>query len=169
MRASHWLLLAAALALGIAGGALWPPPPPPELEPQTGEWNLPEPTSLTRHVNQDLIEVHRLLHWDGARAAEQDNEQDKAVWRLAGIVRAPDSAVLIITQEQPGEAQRFVVGDVLPDGSVLIAVNRDSIQNQRGACTRTWQLFSAQPVEQSEGCHGDIDPATEHDTNQDTQ
>jgi len=160
MRPGHWLLLTAALAAGITGGALWPPPPPPDVGPDTSDWKLPEAATLVRHTAQDLIDVNRSLRWDGARTQEPEQEPT-SIWRLAGIVREPDAAVLIITQERAQEAQRFVPGDVLPDGSVLIAIDGDRVQNQRGACTSTWQLFLSQPVAQSNGCTAAPDEDTD--------
>jgi len=151
MRAAHWLLPGAALALGIAGGALWPLPQPTQALADDTDWHLPAAATLARHVPQDMSDVTRLLRWDGAGTVEP--EQDPAsVWRLAGIVYEPEAAVLLITREQPKQAQRFALGDVLPDGSVLIAVDGERVQNQRGDCTSTWQLFHSQPVEQSRGC-----------------
>jgi len=147
----RWLL-AAALVTGLTGGALWPPPPTPTVSDHEAAWSLPPVGDLQRHVTQDYAVVFNDMPWnvdDRASAAETAVIR----WRLAGIITDTVPLILVMTPEQPGTTLRVHLGQSLPDGSILDAIENDRAMIRRGECITTWHLFHPQPIAASDACH----------------
>ncbi len=143
------LYLGGALTLGIITGAAWPPPPLPKLNDRANEWSLPPAQDLLRHVPQDMAALTRGVRWLGDAGGISG---EKSSWRLAGIVHDSGPAILVMAPDSPGKAQRVAIGGTLPDGSVLQSVDGDRAFTRRDNCIKTYQLFQAKVVGQSEGC-----------------
>ncbi|WP_433853554.1 hypothetical protein [Stenotrophomonas nitritireducens] len=141
------LLLGAALLVGLGAGAAWPPPPLPKLAANGDEWSLPSAADAARHSPQDMAAVTSGLRWRGDASGAASSS-----WRLAGIVNDGGPAILVMTPDAPGKAQRFAVGATLPDGSVLESARGDRATTRRDACNTTYQLFQAQAVDRSGEC-----------------
>lgn len=146
-----WIVLAAATAVGAAVGAAWPPPPLPKLTEGGDGWSLPSATDIMRHVPQDMAAVTNDMRWKGD-AGSGGGAGEKTTWRLAGIVNEAGPAILVMTPDKPGEAQRIEIGAPLPDGSLLLTVGSDQASTKRDTCITTYQLFQAQPVGKSGEC-----------------
>lgn len=145
----YWLYLAGAAALGILGGAAWPPPPLPKMIDSANAWSLPPADSIARHVPQDMAAVTNNMRWNGSSGGMPG---DNSSWRLAGTVNEAGPAILVMTKDNPAKAQRFAIGERLPDGSILQSVDGDRALTRRDNCITTYQLFHAEAVERSDGC-----------------
>lgn len=150
MARRHGLLLAAALLAGIATGAAWPPPALPKIQQGEAAWSLPAAHDLLRHVPQDLTTVTSNMRWRG-EAGSATNEN--ATWRLAGIVNKDGPAILIaMLSSKSSEIKRIAIGEALPDGSQLEAVDGDLVTTKRDSCRTTYQLYLSEAVDQSADC-----------------
>ncbi|MQP77359.1 hypothetical protein CQ393_15880 [Stenotrophomonas sp. MYb238] len=148
VRRQQWLL-AAALVVGLAAGAAWPPPPLPKLAANGDEWGLPSATDVARYFPQDMAAVTSGLRWKGEVGGAAGA---RSAWRLAGIVNDAGPAVLVMTPDDQGKVQRVAIGETLPDGSVLQSARGDRATTRRDACITTYQLFQAQAVDISGEC-----------------
>lgn len=144
----HWPYLAGAAVLGIVAGAAWPPPALPRMDNTANEWALPPAESIARHIPQDMAAVTKSMRWNGSSGGMSGD----GTWRLAGTVNEAGPAILVMTKDSPAKAQRFSIGDRLPDGSVLQSVEGDRAITRRDNCTTTYQLFHAEAVDRSDGC-----------------
>ena len=153
-----WVVLAAATVVGVAAGAAWPPPPLSKLTAGDDGWSLPSAADILRHVPQDMAAVTNGMRWKGD-AGSGEASGEKTTWRLAGIVNEAGPAILVMTPDKPGQAQRIEIGGSLPDGSLLLTAGGDQASTKRDACITTYQLFHAQPVEKSNGCEEPEAPA----------
>ena len=142
-------LAAAALAIGIA----WPPPPVPARSAADEQWSLPEEAALTRFAAPEFSEATRKLRWSADRAGQAGAGADGALpWRLAGIAADGHSVALLMTLGKDATAHRLAIGDALPDGSRLAAIEGDTITIEQGGCRLVYQLYHSQPVRATGEC-----------------
>ena len=151
----HWLILASALVVGIAGGAAWPPPPLPKIKQGDVPWNLPTTKDLLRHVPQDMEAVTRGMRWKGGPGGPSNESS----WRLVGIVNKGGPVILVMPADKPNEVKRIAIGEALPDGSLLESVNGDQATTRRDSCLMTYQPYLPEAVEKSAGCDESAAPA----------
>ncbi len=181
MKKRLYLWLALSAAAGLVLGIAWPPPPIPRAQAEAGEWLLPEASSLARHSNTDMTEVTRAMRWNGEAIGVTPGMRGN--WRLAGFVNDPNPAALIMPQStnatparpappprRPGgtqgasaampQAQRVVPGDLLPDGSKLVAIEGDTITTELDGCQLVYQLYRTTSTSAPTACP-DTAPAAE--------
>lgn len=144
------LILAAALTVGIAAGAAWPPPPLPKAKLGEASWSLPATKDLLRHVPQDMAAVTDGMRWKGSQGGSAD---ERGAWRLTGIVNKGGTiAILVAAAGKPDDVKRIAMGEALPDGSVLQSVRGDLATTKRDSCLMTYQPYLPEAVEKSAGC-----------------
>lgn len=144
------LILIAALTVGIAAGAAWPPPPLPKVKADTTSWSLPTTKDLLRHSPQDMAAVTNGMRWKGSQSA---GAGERGAWRLTGIVdKGGVIAILIVTPSKPDDVKRIAIGEALPDGSVLQSVRGDLATTKHDSCLMTYQPYLPEAVEKSAGC-----------------
>lgn len=92
------------------------------------DWSLPQAGS--RDIERDLAVLTARRPWGGGEAfADIENPAPvSAPWRLVGVVqRANQRFALILIGSGPGAKLEYrAVGDVLPDGNVLVQIGDDS-------------------------------------------
>lgn len=155
-RQGYSLAAALALAIGLLGGAAWPPPPLPKVKVGEAPWSLPSTKDLQRHVPQDMAEVTAHLRWKGGPSTANG----QTAWRLAGITQNGIAAILVAATNSPGEIKRIAVGESLPDGGILQSVHGDLATVKRDGCTMSYKPFILEAVEKSAGCDDPQAPST---------
>ena len=114
-----------ALVLGWRAGEI-PPSAPAGEAPM--DWSLPP--AGARNIEHDLAVLTARKPWGGGDAfADIENPAPvSAPWRLVGVVqRADQRFALIMVGSGPGAKLEYrAVGDVLPDGNVLVQIGDDS-------------------------------------------
>lgn len=152
----HGVILAAALTVGIATGAAWPPPPLPKVKLGEASWSLPAAKDLLRHVPQDMAAVTASMRWKGS----QGGAGERGAWKLVGIVNKGGAiAILAAAADKPEDVKRIAIGEALPDGSVLQSVRGDLATTKRDSCLMTYQPYVPEAVEKSAGCEEPEVPA----------
>lgn len=143
MRRIHLALaLGAGLAIGAIGGWLRPVP---ELSTQAnagnGQWNLPPAEALERSSAAQFA-IARSLRWVGAGHAAADG----GPWELRGVL--PPEGTILVQSGTPARISRVKIGDILPDGSRLAAVERDAAVLDRDGCRVRHPLY-ARPADET--------------------
>ena len=158
------MILAAAGVVALAGVAgWWRPIPAPAIATaaQQAAWHLPTAAELERSSIEQFAATSGVA-WlgdgvGGGSAALQ--------WTLRGIVGPDNPAVLVQVGTDP-LIKRVRSGDILPDGSKVVAVLRSSVVVERDGCqTRRplYRLASAAAPDPGAGCST---PGTNKDTPQ---
>ncbi|MCR6686524.1 hypothetical protein [Pseudoxanthomonas sp.] len=155
-----YLVAALTAVAGLAAGAAWPPPPIPKSQEGTDGWALPE-HGLQR-LSPKAMDEAGSIRWLGDGSGDGQVQE----WRLVGILQAPQPVALVmVAATQPsaqggrqkqkparGQSLRLEPGAALPDGSLLAAIERDTITVERDGCRRTYKLYRPQPVSTSGAC-----------------
>lgn len=124
---------------------------PPKAE--EAAWSLPNAQALKRYRDEHFQTVRRARFWGelampGRRAANQPS-----VWSLHAIVTRPIVQVAVSTTGKPG--QTWVrMGGALPDGSTLVAVNRDRVWFEKDECRRVRALYPDTTKPDVDACIG---------------
>ncbi len=135
------LLLAAGLIAGALAG--WIRPVPSGLGASAdagGEWSL-LPAAAVERASAEMLETALQLRWVGGGAG-QDAAGSEAVdtsWTLRGLLPTQES-VLVQTGADP-LIKRMATGDILPDGSRIIAVESDAVTVQLDDCQIRRNLY----------------------------
>lgn len=152
LRAHPWL--AAACAGGLVGAVIGLfLPIRAAAPPKAGEagWALPTRGMIERFDEGKYLSVRSARFWGeigspGARGART------AAWTVGGIVTRPAIRVALATPGKPGVSW-VRTGDTLPDGSTLVAANRDTIWYEKDGCRRARTLY-VKPTAESDACIG---------------
>ena len=159
------LLLVAAGVLLVAGVGGWLRPIPSATgasNAQQSRWRLPSPAEMERSSIEQFAATHGVA-WvgDGAGGAGGG----AVAWTLRGIV-GPNNEVALVQAGSDPLIKRVRSGDILPDGSKVVAVLRSSVVVERDGCqTRRplYRLASAAAPDPGAGCST---PGTNKDTPQ---
>lgn len=126
-----WSLGLIALTVGILG---WPTDPAPEPEVDRASPSLPamQPTPPRGDVQSDLDTLKASTLW-GPVAAKPANAASAAspepAWFVSGIYETPAGKRVLLHYENKAQpARQLAVGDKLPDGGVILAIDRDRLQ-----------------------------------------
>lgn len=150
LRARPWLAAASAGALvGIVVGLFLPirAASPPKADDAV--WVLPT-RAATERFNEGHYQAVRSATFWGDIAAPGGPRA--AAWNLSGIVTRP---VVMIAVTTPGkDATTWVrLGRPMPDGSIFVAANRDTVWYEKDGCRRARKLYQ-KPTTASEACIG---------------
>jgi hypothetical protein len=137
-----------ALALGWRAGEL--PQSAPAGEAPT-DWSLPAPGA--RDTERALAVLTARKPWGGGDSfADIENPAPvSAPWRLVGVVQRENQRfALILIGSGPGAKLEYrAIGDLLPDGNVLVQIGDDSatsgIDKSSPAGQRVHRLFEKSP------------------------
>jgi hypothetical protein len=147
------LIFACAVALGWSGGG--DVVVPHAATPKPIPWSLPRPRPNT--LAKDLATIANGKPWHrgygGAHGAELAGAHGRGAappqWRLAGVVERSGEHFALVESGAGRSAKLhyFRVGEALPDGSVLVALTRDSATAQSGKPPkpRVYHLFGKKP------------------------
>lgn len=142
----HRLVLSvlAGVALGGIVGLLWP------AEPLSGDVAddpglvVPTRQQMARYSEADFAKLRDGRLWSGSGSG-QSGDAKLSGWRLLGVVAGPAQTAFV--QVDGGrDVQHVVAGEVLPDGSTLIAVAPGGIEFERRGCRFQRALYAAQDV-----------------------
>lgn len=158
------MMLAAGGVVVLAGVAGWFRPMPRPASATTAHqtaWRLPTAAELERSSIEQFAAI-RGVTWVGDGGA--GGGDPSAQWTLRGIVgRFDDRAVLVQVGSDP-LIKRLQSGDTLPDGSRLVAVERNGIVVERDGCRTQRPLYplaSNVPQDPADGC---ASPGTDKET-----
>ncbi|MEO9078071.1 MAG: hypothetical protein ABI268_02055 [Rhodanobacter sp.] len=146
------IYLISALAAGLLIGVAWPPATSTQNKSSKVEWSLPGPDTITRHNPRDMSVVTGKVRWGNEAKAGGDKAATPGSWRLVGILRDSGLTALVMPADATTEATRASIGDILPDGSKLVAIKGDTVITENHSCRTTYQMFLPAPVNQSDGC-----------------
>ena len=124
---------------------------PPKAEEEA--WSLPNAQSLKRYRDEQFQAVRRARFWGELAMPGRRTANQPSVWSLHAIVTRPIVQVAVSTNGKPG--QTWVrVGGALPDGSTLMAVNRDRVWFEKDDCRRVRSLYQDVTKPDAETCIG---------------
>lgn len=152
MTRRHLLYLICALAAGLTIGVAWPPASSTQSKISKSKWSLPGPDTITRHNPRDMAAVTATVTWGNDSKAGGDKIAAPGSWRLVGILRDSGLTALIMPANATTEATRVAIGESLPDGSKLVAIEGDTVSTEHDSCRTTYQMFLPAPLSQSDGC-----------------
>lgn len=137
------------LAIGVLLGSVLPPPALPKSVGDKTDWQLPTGAQVARYIPEDMAAVATDVRWLGDSTSQPSANNN---WRLAGILNKRGSLALILPTGEKSEPKVIAVGQNLPDGSILQAIDGDQIVIKLGDCTSTYQPFQAAAVKTFGDC-----------------
>lgn len=148
--------LVVALAGGVVGAVIGLFLPIRAADPPKSEdvaWSLPNAQSLKRFRDDQFQSVRRARFWGELAMPGRRRASQESTWSLHAIVTRPIVQVAVGTNGKP--AQSWVrVGGALPDGSTLVAVNRDRIWFEKDDCRRMRSLYQDKTKPDADACIG---------------
>ncbi len=145
------LLLAATVCGAALGTAIGLFLPIRAATPEQGAelaWRLPTAESVRRFNEASYQSVRSGGFWGGE--AQRNRATRASGWTLRAIMTRPVSQVAVAVRGS--NAQVWVrVGDALPDGGTLVAVDRDKAWVEQEGCRRAVFLYAAQGKASGEG------------------
>lgn len=129
-------LLLACVAAALLGWYVGPAEPPPEplVQARRDAWQL-APLPLPSDGTTLAVQVAAAAMWGpeakppAAAASAPENDR----WRLAGLYgRGKQGGVLVIFQDPAKPPLRLKVGDKLPTGEVIVAVEGNEVAVRKG-------------------------------------
>jgi hypothetical protein len=113
-------------------------------------WSLP--AWRPSHIGPEKDKWTELEIWDGqksrAAAAAAPVAQNSKAWRLVGTVRSGRTYAAVVQLNTEGKVQRFMAGDVLPNGEKVTGVSHGTLQIENNGDRQDIKLF--QPDNQQE-------------------
>lgn len=148
MKRIHYLaILATGLLVGALGGWFRPASSGAALaDAGTAQWSLPTEASLERSSAAQVTEA-RMVRWVGDAAGGGDGGTLSQSWTLRGLLR-PEGVALVQSGSDP-QITRVEIDGILPDGSRLVAVERDSVSVERDGCRTRHPLYLDPTAEKS--------------------
>jgi len=146
------LQLIAAGVVALAALAGWLRPIPDEASvsaSRTAQWRLPARADLERSSAQHISAAQGVV-WigDGVGSAGAGSGVQ---WTLRGILGGPEPVALVQVGAEPLMKQ-LKTGDILPDGSRLVAVEEGGVVVERAGCKERRPLYpSAESVDPAPG------------------
>lgn len=153
LRAHPWLATACAGALAGAVVGLFLPIRA-AAPPKAGEadWALPTRGMIERFDEAQYLSARRARFWGEIRSPGARGAQTAAAWTFGGIVTRPAVRVAVTTPGKPGVSW-VGPGETLPDGSVFVAANNDTVWYEKDGCRRARTLYR-KPTAESDACIG---------------
>ena len=119
-------------------------------------WSLPNAQALKRFRDDQFLTVRNARFWGELAMPGQKASKPQSTWSLRAIVTRPVVQVAIGVAGKP--AQTWVrVGGALPDGAILVAVNRDRIWFEKDDCKRVRSLYQDKSKPDPDACIGTPD------------
>lgn len=166
MAPAEWLqrrpVLVAAVAgavLGAVIGLFLPiraadPPRADELR-----WSLPGPQALQRFRDDQYQAVRAARYWNDV-AAPGRGRQAPSTWTPVAILTRPEQRLAVTVNGKPG-TQWIRIGQPLPDGATLVALDRDRLWFEKDGCRQSRPLYPGKPdAAPTEACAGSAAGAT---------
>jgi len=138
-----WLAGVVGAVVGTIIGLFLPIRAPEAGKASADEWSLPAANSVRGYNDTAAASVRQARFWGAADIAKP---QPKQQWLLRAIVTRPVTRIGIAVG--PTKDMVWVpLGGRLPDGTVLVAVNRDTAWTDRDGCRSPHSLYpSAAPA-----------------------
>lgn len=126
------LIAAGFIALAALAGWLRPIPDEASVSAaRTAQWRLPTRTELERS-SAESINAAQGVAWIGD-GGDTAGAGSGVQWTLRGIMRDPEPVALVQVGTEP-LIKRLKTGDILPDGSRLVAVEKGGVVTERAGC-----------------------------------
>lgn len=151
----HPLALAAlgGSVVGVVIGLFLPIRPPPSVDARDPAWELPAPAATRAYSDAAATAARGAQFWgEPARASSPQ----RANWMLRAIALRPEPRIAIV-QGGRSEIEWIRLRGPLPDGSVLVALDRDTAWTERDGCRSQRRLY---PLPEDAGNDPCADPAT---------
>jgi len=124
---------------------------PPRAE--EAAWSLPSAQALKRYRSEHFQTVDKARFWGELAMPGRPAANQTSVWSLRAIVTRPMVQVAVSVGGKP--AQTWVrLGGVLPDGAILVAVNRDRVWFEKDDCKRVRSLYQDKTKPDADTCIG---------------
>lgn len=120
-------------------------------------WSLPDAQKTKRFRNDQFMAVRGAGFWGEIRGPG-DRGSKPASWTLSGIVTRPQLRIAVSVPGKNEQTTWVAIGGELPDGSTLVAANRDAVWYEKDGCRRARKLY-VKPTAETEACIGAA-PAT---------
>jgi hypothetical protein len=141
------------VVLGAVIGLFLPIRAPDPPRSDEAAWSLPSANSLKRFSNEQYQSVRSARFWGTLQMPGQASAARPASWTMTAIATRPRVQVGVGVPGKPQQAEWVRIGGKLPDGSTLIAVNRDTVWYEKDGCKRARKLYE-KPTAASEACIG---------------
>ena len=148
-----WLGGALGLLLGSLVGVFLPIRAPAPVRASPADWSLPSLASTRPYTEAAGASVRGAAFW-GADTEAADRRRPQATWKLRAIVTRP-TARIAVTSSGKNDTVWVRMGGTLPDGSVLVALDRDTAWTQRAGCRSPHALYPLPGDEGSDPCAQD--------------
>lgn len=114
------------------------------------EWALPSLTQIQMLSNINTI-LTKPLFGGKPEVIKEDQitkkETSKGKWKIIGIIQDGQQRFALINDIKKGKITPFEVGDVFPNGEVLLEINVNSISVKNDKKTRVLNLFNNKIIE----------------------
>ena len=153
-------LLAGMLAgavVGVVVGLFLPIRAAAPPKSDEASWSLPDAQQTKRFRTDQFMMVRGAGFW-GEIKGPGDRGSKPASWTLSGIVTRPQLRVAVSVPGKTQQTSWVAIGGELPDGSTLVAANRDTAWYEKDGCRRARKLY-VKPTAEADACIGAA-PAT---------
>lgn len=144
---------AVGVGLGAVIGLFLPIRAPAPPKPDRASWFLPSAQSLQRFRGEQFEQVRRAGFWGELQQAGRPGAGKATSWTLSAIVTRPMVQAAVGIPGKPQQVDWVRIGAKLPDGSILVAANRDTVWFEKDGCKRSRTLYE-KPTAESEACIG---------------
>ena len=144
-----WIGAGIGLLLGAAIGLFLPIRAASAPAAAEDAWNLPPKEATGRMRSGDYQRLRQVSLWSGGAGPRRRTAQ--AQWRLLAIETRPRLRAAV----QAGGAQKpewIAIGGRLPDGSQLVAMDRDAVWSDADGCRRVRRLYAAATGQDPNAC-----------------
>lgn len=145
-----WLGGVLGLALGSMVGLFLPIRAPAPVKATPVQWSLPSLASTRPYTEAAGNSVRGAAFW-GADTQAADRRRPQATWKLRAIVTRPTARIAVATGGK-NETVWVRMGGTLPDGSRLVALDRDTAWTERAGCRSPHALYPLPGDQESDPC-----------------
>lgn len=147
------VVCAAGALAGAVLGLFLPIRAPEAPKAEEVNWSLPTAKDLKRFNAEQYESVRGARFWGELQVPGQRKSRVSESWTMTAIVTRPHIQIAIGEPDTPHQAAWIRIGGKLPDGSILVAANRDTIWYEKGGCRRMRKLYRT-PSTESDACIG---------------
>ena len=146
-----WSGVAAGLVIGGLVGLFLPIRAPSPAVTKDASWQLPTLASARPYTDSAAQSVRGASFWGADAGAAERRARPADTWQLRAILTRP-SARIAITQVGKESTLWVPLRGRLPDGSVLVAVDRDAAYIERDGCRSARKLYPIAGDAQNDPC-----------------
>lgn len=129
------------ISLTIMAALLAPYPAPFQPGEVTAEARPPIPVIPVKKPAEWSATLRRNNPWDAGQAVEAaEGAAQQRSWNIVGIIIHAGTRFALVN-ESDGPSRKVRVGDKLPDGSVIIAIDEDRLQVRQGHLDRIVNIY----------------------------